>query len=204
MKRIDDRTLLEKPARRAFMAVAGTTALSAAAIGLLGAAPTLAADAKAKAKAKPTAGATVQSLNQALALELELVAAYQAFPGTGVLNKVAIRYAQAFLGHHQTHVERLSAAVKAMGGKPVAAKSKAAYAKSLNIAALKNAADVMHLALRLEKGSADAYFSMIVGLGDPVLAQVIARLGADTAMHWGVIADALGTPISQKAMSFGA
>lgn len=205
MTQPDKKQPVTSPARRSFIALAGAAALAATAAGLVGPAPTLAAETKAKAKPKPAgAGGNVPSFNRVLELELELVAAYRAFPGTGHLNKTAVRYAETFLGHHQTHVERLSSAIKAMGGKPAPAKSNAAYAKSLKLASLKNAADVMTLALRLEKGAADAYCSMIAGLGDPVLAQVIARLGADAAMHWGVIADALGTPIPQKAMSFGA
>jgi hypothetical protein len=207
MKQLDDTRPLKSLARRRFIAIAGTAALTATTAGLLAAGSALGAEAKPKPKTATSATpktSTAQSLNRVLGLEWELVAAYAWFRRSGLLSTAATAYAENFLGHHQAHVERLSGAIKAAGGKPVPAKSDAAYIASLKLSALKSPQDIMKLALRLEKGAADAYLGMVASLPNLALAQVVARLGADNAMHWGVIADGLGTPMPQKAMSFGA
>src|SRR3990167_8676838 len=88
--------------------------------------------------------------------------------------------------------------------KMAAAKSDAEVGKALNAAALKNQADVLRLAQRLEKGAANAYIGVIPSFGDRALAQVSARLAADEVMHWTVLSQALKEPLPAKALSFGA
>jgi rubrerythrin len=90
-----------------------------------------------------------------------------------------------------------------MGGTPVAAKSDAEVAQSLNAASLKTQTDVLRLAQKLERAAANAYIGVIPSFGDKALAQVAARLAADESMHWTVLTQALKDPLP-NALSFGA
>jgi hypothetical protein len=109
-----------------------------------------------------------------------------------------------FQGHHKAHRDALAATVRKLGGQPVAEKKPDEYAKDLNAAALKNQADVLALAARLELGATNAYISVIPAMGDRELAKVAARLAADEAMHFTVLTGALGRPLPANALSFGA
>jgi rubrerythrin len=96
------------------------------------------------------------------------------------------------------------ATIKKLGGKPVAEKSMNDYAAALNAGSLKSQGDVLQLAARLEMGATNAYLGVIPSFSDKGLAQVAGRIAADETMHWTVLASALGQPLPQKALSFGA
>jgi rubrerythrin len=182
--------------RRAFLRT-GTT-LSAVGLALLAGKPALAQGMKADV------AKDVDILNIALGLEHEAINAYQLGAGSGLLQKPVLDVAVQFQGHHKTHRDALIATIQKFGGQPVAEKKLDDYAKALNAASLKNQADVLSLAARLELGATNAYLSVIPAMADRELAKVAARLAADETMHFTVLNNALGRPLPPGALSFGA
>jgi len=184
--------------RRDFLRASGATVLSASAVALLAGCEKMAA-----AQTGSAAG-DVSILNTALGLEYEAISAYQVGATSGLLQKPVLDVAVQFQSHHKAHRDALIATIRKLGGTPVAAKSDAEVAQSLNAAALKTQADLLRLAQRLEKGAANAYIGVIPSFGDKALAQVSARLATDEAMHWIVLSQALKDPLPASALSFGA
>ena len=183
--------------RRALLRSAGTIGLSAAAIAVMGGCESMAASNSAIAE-------DVEILNVALGLEHEAINAYQLGAESGLLEKPVLNTAVLFQSHHKAHRDALVATIKKLGGMPVAEKSMKDYAAALNAGSLKSQGDVLALAARLEKGAANAYLGVIPSFSDKGLSQVSARLAADETMHWTVLASALGQPLPDKALSFGA
>jgi len=184
--------------RRGILRASSVGLLSASAVALL------AGSEKMAVAQMSNAAGDVSILNTALALENEAISAYQLGATSGLLQKPVLEVAVMFQTHHKEHRDALIATIRKLGGTPVAAKSDAEVAKALNAAALKNQADVLRLAQRLERGAANAYIGVIPSFGDRALAQVSARLAADETMHWTVLTEALKDPLPAKALSFGA
>lgn len=182
--------------RRSFMRRGG--ALSAVAVALLAGKDALAQGMSADVSKD------VSILNVALGLEHEAINAYQLGAGSGLLQKGVLDVAVSFQGHHKAHRDALIATIQKLGGKPVEEKKLDDYAKALNAGALKNQADVLDLAARLELGATNAYLGVIPSFKDTALAKVAARLAADETMHWSILANALGRPLPAMALSFGA
>jgi rubrerythrin len=182
--------------RRNFMRSSG--ALSAAAVALLAGKDVMAAGMNGDMSKD------VSILNVALALEHEAINAYQLGAGSGLLQKPVLDVAVAFQGHHKAHRDALMATIEKMGGKPVAEQKLEVYAQGLNAASLKNQADVLSLAARLELGATNAYLGVIPAFQNTELAKVAARLAADETMHYTVLTQALGRPLPSGALSFGA
>jgi rubrerythrin len=182
--------------RRGFMRSGG--ALSAVAVALLAGKDVMAAG--------MTGDMTkdVSILNVALGLEHEAINAYQLGAGSGLLQKPVLDVAVSFQGHHKAHRDALIATIEKMGGKPVAEMKLEVYAESLKASTLKSQADVLSLAARLELGATNAYIGVIPAFGNSELAKVAARLAADEAMHYTVLTQALGRPLPNGALSFGA
>ncbi|MBV9833826.1 MAG: ferritin-like domain-containing protein [Alphaproteobacteria bacterium] len=147
-------------------------------------------------------GQDVQLLNAAIALEHEGIAAYTIAAGSGLLKPEVVKIGVTFRGHHERHRDELVKAVKALGGQPVAAKSDKEYATQLNVAKLKNQADVLRLALGLERGAANAYLGLIPSLGTNYH-QIAGRMAGDEAFHVAVLGGALGEPIPTQGLMFG-
>jgi rubrerythrin len=183
--------------RRQMFRAAGVTTLSAAAIAILGGCKNTMATTMASE-------GDVNTLNVALGLEHEAIHAYQLGAESGLLQKPVLDVAVLFQSHHKQHRDALTAAIKSMGGMPVAEKSKDMYAKELNASTLKSQADVLMLAAKLEKGAANAYLGVIPAFENKDLAQVAGRLAADETMHWTVLASALKQALPEKALTFGA
>lgn len=154
------------------------------------------------ATAQPNAGQDVQLLNAAIALEHEGIAAYTIAAGSGLLQPAVVQIGVTFRGHHQRHRDELIHAVQALGGTPVAAKSDAEYAAQLNVNTLHNQADVLRLALGLERGAANAYLGLIPSLG-PNFHQIAARMAGDETFHAAILGNALGEPIPTEGLMFG-
>lgn len=174
--------------------------LSIAGIAALASAGPLALGSKAYAQGAP---ADVDILNVALGLEHEGIAAYQLGAESKLLKPKVLQVAVKFQDDHKVHRDLLIDAVKKLGGTPVAAKSMAEYAKSLEAAKLKSQKDVLQLALRLELGATNAYLGVIPSFADRGLAKVAGRLAADETAHWTTLESVLGLPLP-KAMFFGA
>ena len=187
------------PHRRLFLARSSGLTLSAAALGLMAGSSGL-----ARAQGSGSTEADVGILNVALALEHEAINAYQLGAGSGLLQKPVLDVALAFQSHHKAHRDALVATIQKLGGRPVAEKSLDDYAKALNAASLKNQADVLMLAARLELGATNAYLGVIPAFRDNKLGQVAARLAADETMHWTALTSAMGEMLPQKALTFGA
>ena len=188
----------DTPARRLFLSRSGQLTLSAAAIGLL------AGTSPANAQSSMSMEADVGILNVALGLEHEAINAYQLGAGSGLLQKPVLDVAVAFQSHHKAHRDALIATIQKLGGAPVAEKKLDDYAKALNAASLKNQADVLMLAARLELGAVNAYLGVIPAFKDNKLGQVAARLAADETMHYTALQGALGQNLPNVALSFGA
>jgi hypothetical protein len=187
---------LPASSRRGFLGGSALT-LSAGTIALLAGAPGL-----ARAGMDPAKDASI--LNVALGLEHEAINAYQLGAGSGLLQKPVLDVAVLFQSHHKAHRDALIATIEKLGAKPVAEKPIADYAKALHADTLKNQADVLELAARLELGATNAYLGVIPAFGDSALAKVAARLAADETMHWTALAGALGKALPMGALGFGA
>lgn len=145
----------------------------------------------------------VSLLNAALGLEHEGIAAYQLGAESKLLQPAVLSIAVTFQGHHKQHRDDLAAAIKRLGGTPVAAKSLQDYAKELNAASLKSQADVLKLALKLERGATNAYLGIIPSLAGTDLHHLAAQTACDEAFHAAILGNALGEAIPQKAPLFG-
>lgn len=189
---------LIQPARRGFLSTSGKTALSVAALGLLAGRSDLAS------AASGNAAGDVAILNVALGLEHEAINAYQLGAGSGLLQKPVLDVAVLFQSHHKGHRDALIATIEKLGGTPVKEKSLDEYARALKADTLKNQADVLSLAARLELGATNAYLGVIPSFKDAQLAQVAGRLAADETMHWTALSGALGRSLPGGALSFGA
>jgi rubrerythrin len=184
--------------RRSFLGASGT--LSVAGLALLAGKDALAQGAGDMSK-------DVAILNVALGLEHEAINAYQLGAGSGLLQKPVLDIAVSFQSHHKAHRDALVATIQKMGGNPVAEKKLEDYAKSLRADSLKNQADVLDLAARLELGATNAYLGVIPAFSSSSskdLAKVAARLAADETMHYTILTNALGRPLPASALSFGA
>lgn len=184
--------------RRAILKLAGLTSATLV-VGALGASPALAAT---KRGGSATAGADVNVMQGALALEHEGIAAYKIAAGSGLLSQGTIAVASVFLGHHEGHRDALAKLIGQMGGKPLEPKSNAEYIQDLNIAALKSEADVVKFAAGLEQGATNAYVGQIAALKDPQIAHLFAQLGTDEAVHWALLNSAAGGSVPTPAFLF--
>lgn len=155
----------------------------------------------ARAAANPAQD--VQLLNAAIGLEHEGIGAYQLGAESKLLSPDVLKLAITFQGHHKQHRDDLIAAVRRLGGEPVAAKSLAAYAADLGAASLKDQAGVLQLALKLERGAANAYLGLIPSLDADEFHLLAARMAGDEAFHAAILGHALGVAVPQKALMFG-
>lgn len=186
--------------RRRFITGVGQATLSATAVALIVGCQSKAAS--TMAEHDPAQDASI--LNVALGLEHEAIAAYQLGAESGLLKKGVLDVAVLFQSHHKQHRDALIGAIKQLGGMPVESMSNAEYAKALEAGKLKSQADVLDLAARLELGATNAYLSVIPAFTDSTFSQIAGRLAADETMHWTVLSQALGRPLPQNALSFGA
>ncbi len=177
--------------------------LSLGAMAALTAEPAMAAAARGSRGSAARAG-DVDILNVALGLEHEAIEAYQIGAETGLLSKPVLDLAVEFQTHHKMHRDALVSTITRLGGRSVAAKSRADYVAGLEIAKISTATDILRLAARLEKGAANAYLGVIPAFSDRALAQISGRLAADETMHWTALSSALGDALPRAALTFGA
>jgi hypothetical protein len=180
------------PSRRGFLKGTGQSVLSATAVALIVGCESMAANRQSASNPQ----GDVEILNVALGLEWEAIGAYQIGAESGLLEQSVLAVA--------AHADALAGAIMTFGGTPVEPRSQSDYARDLDVASVTSGTDVLRLAARLEKGAANAYLGVIPAFSEPDLAQVSGRLAADETMHWTVLASALGDPIPQQALSFGA
>lgn len=145
----------------------------------------------------------VQLLNAAVALEDEGIAAYQIGAESKLLSPDVLKVAVTFQGHHKQHRDDLTAAIQRLGGTPVQPKAMSDYATELGTSSLKDQSGVLKLALKLERGAANAYLGLITSLDMSDLYLLIARNAADESFHAAVLGNVLGESIPEKAPMFG-
>jgi len=184
--------------RRSFLTTSGTATLSAAAFGFIAGVP-----GRSFAMGS-TMARDVDILNVALGLEHEAINAYQLGAQSGLLQKPVLDAAVLFQSHHKGHRDALISTIEKLGGRPVAEKPMAEYARALNAAAIKSQEDILNLAARLELGASNAYLGVIPSFQDVNLAKVAARLAADETMHWTALSGVLGRQLPSAPLSFGA
>lgn len=187
------------PTRRSLLGGAKAT-LSLAALSLVVGAPG-AALARSKS-AKKSAAQDIDILNAAIALEHEGIAAYQIAATSGLLQPDVVKLGVAFQGHHKGHRDALIGAVRKLGGEPVTEQTLEHYAGAIDAASLKNQTDVLRLALRLERGAANAYLGLIPSLSADYHL-IAARMAGDEAFHVAILSQALGEPVPTEALIFG-
>lgn len=183
--------------RRAALSAGVQTLSAAGVLAVLGAA----SPRGARAQAAPAQD--VQLLNAAIALEHEGIAAYQIAAESGLLTPAVLKIGVTFQGHHKQHRDALASAVRRLGGQPVAAKALGDYAGELGAGGLKDQTGVMKLALKLERGAANAYLGLIPSLGESDLHVLAARMAGDEAFHAAILGNALSEAIPQNALIFG-
>ena len=142
-------------------------------------------------------------LNLALEFEHKAVAAYTIGAGSGLLSTNAMLVATRFRGHHEQHRDALASALKTLGVKPSEAMPQRDYAEALKTALLRSEADVLNLAIGMEKKAAATYLGAISTFGDHDHATLAAKIAADEAMHWTALAGFLGRSLPEDALSFG-
>lgn len=124
--------------------------------------------------------ADIRTLNQALAAELELIAAYGFGEETRLLH---------YRAHHEQHADLLSDAVRKLGGTPVQPEPDYHFGAQ----ELSGEEDVLKLAARLEQCAVGTYLKAIPQFpGHPDLANAAATIPGDEAMHCAVLRQALG------------
>ncbi len=184
--------------RRTLLTGSSGVLLSAAAVGLLAGCST-AESSQGDATAEDAA-----LLNLALALEYEAIFAYQAGAESGLLDPAVLEVAVLFQSHHKQHRDFLIRTVERIGAVPAMPESDSIYAERLQLSEIATAADVLALAQSLEVGAADAYLGVLPKFSDPLFGQFSARIAADEVMHWTALTGALGQPLPERALTFGA
>jgi rubrerythrin len=169
--------------RRAFLGKSGFV-LSASAVALLAGCESLAAGQKGGAGSVSN---DVAILNTALGAELEAIAAYQVGAESGLLTPATKAVALQFQGHHKAHADLLAATVAKFGGHAVQAKSKYEFP----VASLKNEADVLRFAAKLEGGAVSAYLGAVPVFDNRDLSRAAASILGDEAMHWAILRQVL-------------
>jgi hypothetical protein len=142
-------------------------------------------------------------LNLALEFEHKAVAAYTIGAGSGLLSTNAMLVATRFRGHHEQHRDALASVLNVLGVKPAEAMPQQDYAKALKAELLRSEADVLTLAIGMEKKAASTYLGAISIFGDHDHAALAAKIAADEAMHWTALAGFLGRSLPEEALSFG-
>ena len=163
--------------RGARLALSGTTVALLAGVGSVG----------IRSASAATMSADIDTLNVALGLEHEAIAAYQVGAESGLLKKDVLKVAVGFQSDHKQHRDVLMKTIKQLGGKPVADMK-----HKFPVEKLKNQADVLRFALGLEMGAASAYLGTIPGFENRDLAQAAASIMGVEAQHVAILKSALG------------
>ncbi len=134
-----------------------------------------------------TMSADIDTLNVALGLEHEAIAAYQVGAESGLLKNDVLKVAVGFQSDHKQHRDILAKTIGQLGGAAVADMK-----HKFPVEKLKNQADVLRFALGLEMGAASAYLSTIPGFENRDLAKAAASIMGVEAQHVAILKSALG------------
>jgi|CXWL01.1.fsa_nt_gi rubrerythrin len=125
-------------------------------------------------------------LNAALYLEHEAIAAYEAGAASGLLSPDVLKIAAAFMDDHKYHRDGIAGVVRALGETPAASPT------AFHFGRLRDATDILNLALRLEQGAATAYRTLASSVQDKAVLGFAAHVMVDEVRHSTVLRGALG------------
>jgi bacterioferritin (cytochrome b1) len=168
--------------RRRLLTGGGQAVLSATAVALL---VGCAAKADSSMQTADQMKSDVDTLNTALALEYEGIAAYQVGAESGLLQPAVLKLAVGFQSDHKQHADTLAKAISQLGGMPAQPKTAAEYA--FPTANLKTQADVLRFAAGLEQGAASAYKGVVPAFNNRDLAAAAASILGSETMHWATL-----------------
>ena len=134
-----------------------------------------------------TMSADIDTLNVALGLEHEAIAAYQVGAESGLLKPEILKVAVGFQSDHKQHRDILAKTIGQLGGTAVADMK-----HKFPVEKLKNQADVLRFALGLEMGAASAYLGTIPGFENRDLAKAAASIMGVETQHVAILKSALG------------
>jgi rubrerythrin len=134
-----------------------------------------------------TMSADIDTLNVALGLEHEAIAAYQVGAESGLLKPDVLKVAVGFQSDHKQHRDILAKTIGQLGGGAVADMK-----HKFPVEKLKNQADVLRFALGLEMGAASAYLGTIPGFDNRDLAKAAASIMGVETQHVAILKSALG------------
>ncbi len=138
--------------------------------------------------------ADIDTLNVALGLEHEAIAAYQVGAESGLLKPDVLKVAVGFQSDHKQHRDILAKTIGQLGGTAVADMK-----HKFPVEKLKSQADVLRFALGLEIGAASAYLGTIPGFENRDLAKAAASIMGVEAQHVAILKSALGEPPIENA-----
>ena len=143
----------------------------------------------------------IATMNVALGLEHQAIAAYTAGAETKLLSDGVLKVAVKFMDQHKQHRDALAATIKKLGGKPVEAQSKydvVAIAKGVGVTSITTEKDVITLAMKLEDQATKAYLGAIPTFENKDVVKAAASIMADEAQHTAILRSALGEdPVPQ-------
>ena len=144
-----------------------------------------------------TMSADIDTLNVALGLEHEAIAAYQVGAESGLLKKDVLKVAVGFQSDHKQHRDILAKTIGQLGGTAVADMK-----HKFPVEKLKNQADVLRFALGLEMGAASAYLGTIPGFENRDLAKAAASIMGVETQHVAILKSVLGeAPVENAFIS---
>jgi hypothetical protein len=187
------------PTRRELIA-SGVTGATLGVVGgaLLGAGPA--------AAAAPQTDADL--LRTILSVELLAVFSYGQVLSSGKLSDDSDQVVRQLLGHEQTHVDILTAAIEKLGQQPPAAPATVAAADAelgvlhspSSLASLSSEQDCLRLLIGVEGLTEGAYYVSMSKFGDPQLARTCASILAAEAQHWTALSGLLHPGDINKAV----
>lgn len=133
-----------------------------------------------------TGGRDVAILTAALYLEHEAIAAYEAGAASGLLPPGVLKVAGAFLDDHKYHRDGIAGVLRTLGEAP------AGPSPGYRFGRLRDATDILNLALRLEQGAAVAYRTLASSVRSKVVLGFAAHVMVDEVRHVAVLRGALG------------
>lgn len=144
----------------------------------------------------------VAILNDALTLELSLVAAYEI--GTELLSDTAAEAADLFADQEREHADALRDAIEEAGGIPVEPRSRRGYERMLRLDELDEADDFLRLAVDLEQTAIGGYNVAVPRLASPPLRRIVYSIASAEAAHVTVLLGELGEVQAPDAFVAGA
>jgi hypothetical protein len=137
------------------------------------------------------AGDDVALLQNALALERRILAAYAAVAGRALLAGDELELAKQFAADHQKHEEAIAASLTRRQALP-APEASGGEEHRLTVTGLASRTDALRFLLGFEEGLALAHLGAVPAFDDKDLAKGSAGIMGVESMHWSQLRRALG------------